>query len=307
MLLRKIKKYLAAAGLFFVVFTISPVHAEISGTGLTLSPISQDISIQPGQTITGTLKVSNPTNTAVESTISASDFTSKNQGGEPSFYSAPEGEPHAMSHWFHFSETDLTIAGQTSRTFTYTITAPADAEPGGHYGAIFFTNKPSGNSDTTNAVQLNPVVGSLFLVRIPGNIVQSAQVAAFKSSHSRYANTPVDLTVSIKNTGNIHIRPFGDVVIKDWRHRVVASVPLNPNKGAVLPGSIRDFSVSITTLPATGYYTAELAGLYGENQVLSGQTSFTLLPTATVAVTAVSLGVLILAFKFLPRMKISFK
>lgn len=50
----------------------------------------------------------------------------------------------------------------------YIINTPANAVPGGHYGAVFF-NSPD-NSDG-GTISMNRRIGSLLLVTVPGDIV----------------------------------------------------------------------------------------------------------------------------------------
>ncbi len=53
---------------------------------------------------------------------------------------------------------------------TYTVTAPAGAAPGGHYGAIFFNN-PDTNAAAANTVGMIRRIGMLYMMQIPGDIV----------------------------------------------------------------------------------------------------------------------------------------
>ena len=52
---------------------------------------------------------------------------------------------------------------------------PADALPGGHYGAIFFNNPESASTDA-NSVKMVRRAGVLLLVNVPGKLIYDTEI-----------------------------------------------------------------------------------------------------------------------------------
>jgi hypothetical protein len=79
------------------------------------------------------------------------------------------GSVTSLASWISFDATGLfTIAPKSNRTVGYTINTPANAVPGGHYGAIFFNSPESTNGGT---ISMNRRIGSLLLITVPGTII----------------------------------------------------------------------------------------------------------------------------------------
>jgi hypothetical protein len=84
----------------------------------------------------------------------------------------------------------------------------------------------------------------------------------------------VRFAVHFRNTGNIHLKTRGSVVIKNKEGRIVDRVPLEVGTGTVLPDGIRRFSGTWRNLRrmVEGAYTGEVridaAGMRTVSQVV---------------------------------------
>ena len=262
--------------------------APFTGKGLTISPPSRELTIKPGESVTETVKITNPTADLLEVFPAAMDFKAKDDSGEPAFYVPDKDNPgkYALSSWVTFPQGKIALASQQVVNFTYTITVPADAEPGGHYGAVFFANEPpKTDAPASSEVSITSMVGSLVLIRVPGNIKDGAQLLEFDSAKGLYTSSPISFTFRIANQGNVHFRPRGEIIIKNWQGKYVESVPVNVQQGNVLPDSSRSFHEKWAPGKAPiGRFTANLAVIYGDSgntdgaKTLSRTVTFWVLP-----------------------------
>ena len=94
-------------------------------------------------------------------------------------------------------------------------------QPGGHFGAIIV------NTEAVQFEQTGPAVvqevGPLLLVRVPGDITESAEIVEFKSDSGLYQSGPVEFTTRVRNTGNVHFKPKGTI---EWGSRFCAFADL---------------------------------------------------------------------------------
>lgn len=201
---------------------------------------------------------------------------------------------------------------------------PNDAEPGGHYATIFF-GRAGGTVGNGSGVGVAEQVGVLLLVRVPGNIRESLNVESFRVIGPSTVNRrPVAFELRVKNTGSVHERPAGQIVITNMVGSVVAKIPANPNNGAVLPASIRRFGAGWdASAPIAkggffaeaanewknfgfGKYTARVDATYGpmKTPLERAAVSFWIIPWHLIAIAAGLLIVLIVLIMVYNKMLI---
>jgi len=64
----------------------------------------------------------------------------------------------------------------------------------------------------------------------------------FSTENSFYEYPPVKFALNFENTGNVHVRPHGNIFIKDAFGRQVGILDINGGQGNVLPQSVRIFN-----------------------------------------------------------------
>jgi hypothetical protein len=136
------------------------------------------------------------------------------------------------------------------------------------------------------------------LVRVAGDVREVGNIAEFGFENPQvwYNHLPVNFMLRFENSGNVHLRPTGNLIIKNWYGRTVANIKVNEDYKSVLPMSIRRFtfgwdkvgdSTMETLSPierefknfAVGKYKALLILNYGStNQVLTDERVFYVWP-----------------------------
>lgn len=276
-----------------VTSNIQPVSAQSppfknDAEGMTLSPPSFEMTLDPGTETAYTIRITNPTKNLVELYPSAGNFSASGEGGEPKYEigdKAIENDSrYSIASWVGFFEPKIAILPEQVVDFRFRIKVPQGAEPGGHYGVVFLGTKPPEDKGPESQVALSTMVGSLLLVRVPGDVRESLDMDEF-SAPWFFFSSPVDFNILLRNTGNVHARPMGDVTITDWRGRSRERLEINRVKGSVLPDSRREFNVSwkpdtpyFWTIPI-GKFHATLKAVYGEeHHTLERTVSFWIIP-----------------------------
>lgn len=282
-----------------------PAAAAIPGEGLTISPPIFELTLKPGETSSQTIKITNPTQKLMEIYPLVMNFRASGETGEPAFYPATsEEEKFSLARWIKFNQTKLALTPEQVVEFKYQITVPQDAEPGGHYGVVFFATEPPKPEQDISQVAIASMIGSLILGRVPGDINENGQLEEF-SSQRFYFKGPVKFITRIKNTGNIHFKPQGDITIKNWQGKSVDKIVVNAAKGNVLPDSTRKFEENWPPGKWTvGKFTAVAALTYGEtNQNLSSNLSFWIIPIWFIVLVALILIVIIVLIIWILKKK----
>lgn len=297
-----------------VVFLVGVLAVPLAGQAITVSPPLIEIEADKGDTINQTLKVRNETDAPVTYYLTSERFTAGGEEGAPVFV----GEDIGLSTWMDFPVEAITIPGSETIEVPFTINIPDFAGPGGHYAAIFLSTIPPDKREGTSQVQIASKIGSLVLVRIAGEITEGAEIKEFKTMADTYDSLPVDFVTRVENTGNVHVKPIGTVLVKNMFGSIAGQVAVNDAGGNVLPKQIRKFETSWVKNPnvtqantfwgkyrqqkenyAFGKYTAEMTLAYGTaGKLLTAETSFWVIPWNVIIVNLVILIIVVIILYF---------
>ena len=163
---------------------------------------------------------------------------------------------HTIKDWIN-TIPEVTLKPGEQKTIDVTLSVPKDAGPGGHYGVIRFTGTPP--EVDSSAVSLSASIGTLVLVTVSGDVHEEASVAELYTSQngkkrSLFEYGPVTINTRFKNTGNVHARPSGTVVVTNMFGKTVDTFKFNEIKGNVLPQSIRRYENSLNKRLLFGRY-----------------------------------------------------
>ena len=218
---------------------ISNVWA-IDGLNLVTSPLPISLVAAPGSTISAQLKIKNGGSEAEDLQVGVMKFSAYGDEGKPRLMDREKGDDYF--DWIKFSEDEFTLNPNEWKTITATITVPSSAAFG-YYYAVTFSRKSEVIPDGPRETKVIGATASLILleVRVP-NAVRDVEVLDFSVSKQIYEFLPIDFTVKLKNKGNVHVAPRGNIFIDRWGQKDVAILTINDLKGNVLPDSNRIFT-----------------------------------------------------------------
>lgn len=270
--------------LYHVNFVRAISTAANSDQGIEISPALVELNAAKGKEYNITLKVMNITSSNLTYTPSVADFeASDDETGSPQI-TTDNNLPDTISIKTWISEIpQFTLSKRQSKTIIANISIPNDAEPGGHYGVLRFTGRAPELQD--NGVGLAASAGLLLLIRVDGKITEKADLAEFYSANidgkqsSFFENGPIMFVSRIRNVGNIHIKPVGNIEIRNIFGGIVANLPVDAEKSNVLPNSIRRFETNLDKYWMFGRYTANLSLGYGTTgQAIVSTITFWVIP-----------------------------
>jgi hypothetical protein len=229
-----LRRSILAIGILFAAAFSAP-----SAFAMTISPVKFEFSVAPGSSVSGVVTLINETEKAETYALSVKNFIASGEVGAQTYLD--EAEPAGLAAWVRADRPAVTLEPKTSAEIPFTISAPADAEPGGHYATIFFTRGPGAVDGS--GVGIAEQVGALLLVSVPGNVREALEVDSFRiAGPSVMSRLPVALELRVRNAGSVHEKPAGTIDVRNMFGNVVARLDANPTRAAVLPNSIRRFS-----------------------------------------------------------------
>lgn len=245
------------AGLVGLIL-VNGVYAQEGARGLSISPLTFELTANPGDVFTNKLKVYNPTESTIAIKMEVEDFTVIGEMGKVIIEPA-ETETYSLVKWITTEPETFTLGPREQKFVDFTINVPENAEPGGKYGSVLASTAGVMGEEITG-VAVAQKIGALVLLTVSGEVIESLIVKEFITpSFLEYG--PIPFTIRFENTGTVHVRPRGFVTITNWRGRKVADVEFPQSN--VIPGSIRKIKTTFPEKWLLGKYTATLVGSYG--------------------------------------------
>lgn len=273
-------------GLFFYV----QINAQ-GEKGVGISPLTFEITANPGEVFTNQVKVYNPSDSTIGVKMEIEDFTVTGEIGHVITEPA-ETETYSIARWITFDPAEFALQPGEQKFVNFTISVPKNAEPGGHYGAVLAgTTAVIGGEFVGTAVATR--VGSLVLLSVSGPVKEDLRVKEFLTPHySEYG--PIKFTIRFENKGTIHVKPKSIITITNWLGKKIADVEVPQNN--VLPNSVRRVETVFNKKWFwAGKYTATLTGNYGisNNSLIPDVITFWAFPWK------IGLGILIIIIFFI--------
>lgn len=270
----KIKKWAVAIGSIFAMAmtpAVNSVYAE--GQGISMSPPSQIIVLNAGETYSGSFNISNPQtnseNFNYEVTVKPF-FVDENYN---IYYRENEGI-NQIVNWVKLDTTSGTLHTGDSQRIGFEIDVPKDAPAGGQYVAI---NVASTNSSKTQdasgesvgiSMNQNIAMAHIIYAEIAGTTRHSGEVMS-TNVPSFLLDGNISAESTIKNTGNTHgTATYKLQIFPLFSSEEVYTNEEDPKKVPILPN--RTFTNRITwdQTPAMGIfnvkYTVEFEGVTTE-------------------------------------------
>lgn len=304
--------FLFALLLMPVFYLLPDISKAQNVIPLVVAPARSTIEADPGKTTSFAVRFYNTGTEPISGTFKVADFIVDNSEGSPSFLEGPTtlSNRYAAAQWVTLNTEKGTIPAAGMVIIDGKIRVPSDANPGGKYFAVFF--EPTSNiPDPTGgkqeeAASVSMRIAGLVYLRVSGPVTESAEVIKFSApGFSEYG--PVDISTEIKNNGDYHITPKGQVTVKDMFGLEVAKADIGETN--IFPNASRTIVTKLGTKWMIGKFTADFNATYGESgKTLASSLTFWVFPwkvaiAVTLGIIIIILIVIILSNKFTKKQK----
>jgi hypothetical protein len=225
-----------------LLFSALPALAQTSQGDLRLvtSPLPINLIVEPGHSISTPIRIQNQGTSTETLKVTVMKFQAYGEEGAPKLLDPEPGDDFIS--WVHFSEDSFTVNTNEWKTLTATFDVP-DTAAFGYYYAFVFSRAKGEDTVKKGETTLNGGTAILALLeaKVP-NAKREVTVTDFQVERAWYEFLPATFTVKLKNTGNVHIAPRGNLFIGRENEKEDAILEINSEKGSILPGSGRSFT-----------------------------------------------------------------
>ena len=220
-----------------------PVFAQTTSgeLRLTTSPLPINLKVTPGSTISTQIKIKNDGNQNENLKVSVMKFSADSNTGATILADREPGDNYF--DWVSFSDPTFTLNQNEWKTVTATFNVPSDASFDYYYALVFFRADQQVQAGDRQTV-LNGGTATLVLltVDVPGAKKQ-LELQSFSVNKNIFEFLPATFNIKMRNTGNVHATPHGNIFISRGSQKNVAILNVNLTQGSILPNSPRSFEV----------------------------------------------------------------
>lgn len=273
--LNRYSKIIAAIGLIVSVLVPSFVSAAYKVENIDVNnalyqdfvvgPGKIELEINPGESKTAAITVSNRTGGTRVFNLEVEDFTGSKDPSEAVVLLGDERGPYSLKDFLKYESSTFELKNGERATIPVTVTMPTDVQPGGHYGSVLVrtTQRESTGAQSSAIVSR---LGVLFFVKVPGAVEEEGNLSGFETVNGKriYGSGPIAMRLLYENNGSVYVNPYGEITITNMIGEEVGRVEVDP--WFSLPQSVRMREVSWDRPFLFGRYvaTASINRGYGD-------------------------------------------
>ena len=179
-------------------------------------PTSFPLVLQPNQSVTKTLQVTNRTGSTADFFVEVEDFEGSQDSQQAVVLQGSNKGTYSAKDWVSIEKKQFTLEHGQRQFFDVTITVPADADAGDHYVSVLVKTSPKDTSiQNMPNIRLTSRAGSLFFVQVPGVINKEGKLNSFQANKYIYTEGSADMNILFSNTGTVRLTPSGSITIKN--------------------------------------------------------------------------------------------
>lgn len=235
---QNIYKYILAIPILLVFFFVA-YPKQINAVDLTIgtAPTSEKLQLDAGETHNGEIVVWNLSSTTMKYNVIVAGFEQiQNQPGTAIMLSE-EAEKKALysaASWVTVSRDSVTLIPNKNEKIYYSIKVPIDATKG-EYNVIIAFMSESETQELLGTGALSTLTsGTPILIKIGDEFLENAELLKFETDKNWYEFPNINFLTQIKNLGDTHITPIGEIVLTNMFGKEVARIPFNENTQSIL-------------------------------------------------------------------------
>lgn len=225
-----------------ITIVVTPPPAAIQPIDLTISPITLNLLANPGEEVTSSMKVFNNSSEKEYLEIKLAKFSADKSGSRPQIREFDFTDEY--QNWLTFERDTFVVNPREWQTINLKFSPPQNAALSYYYAIIVKRQVDTTDENATTVVTGAPAILVLANVFSP-NAIQELQLVDFRVKKF-YEYLPVEFEIDIRNTGNIHLNPLGNVFIDKGNKKDIALLSINKGSGLVLPDSQRTYKAQWT-------------------------------------------------------------
>lgn len=260
-------------GLHFGIWTNS---VNAISNSMTVSPPHQRVILEPGESYTGYLQVSNANDSVrgLKYSVGIGSFSEHGENGAKDNYGVVDhinkSSYNQIMDWIVLNKTSGIVAPNETDTVSYTINVPKDAPAGGQYATILIMDETDSDDLGGGNVKIQSKFqfASIIYAEVAGETREEGQITN-NSVPSFLLNGPLEAISMVRNNGNVHTD--AEYTLQVWplfSDEEICTNEEKPDTSLILPETER-YHAQTCDLPAVGIFRAkQTVKIFGETSIV---------------------------------------
>ena len=223
----------------FLSFSTALAQAPTEGISLQISPLPIELTTKPGTSVTTDLRVRNAGTQDEQLQVRLLKVSADDAGN---VHLTNPSSVDEFVNWVHFSKSIFDAPPGQWQVIKMTVNVPKTAAFG-YYFAVEYLRATAEQAQPGKAVARGAVATFILLNADAPGAKRQAQITSFNADKKSYEFLPVNFTIKVRSTGNVHVAPHGNIFILHGKKQV-GSIQVNSAEGNILPNSSRLFGSS---------------------------------------------------------------
>lgn len=257
--------------IFILIVSVFLLYFKINNVfGFNVSPGRADFTVKAGQECIKEFFITNTEDSPIRIKATLKDLLRIMPEAEKfkEEERATLKEDYLLSQFSKVYPDKLYIAPKEVGKLSLKISMPGDAK-GEYYGSIFFENLPP--ESKAGGIGIVSRIGMALYVAIEGTEIFKCEIGKFEILSTK----PLKFNLIVRNLGNVHLRPEGNIIFKIREDTKEFQVPINIIHAPILPNMELDLGSKKTEAKLMpGEYTVSINLEYRKGNVLNKKLEF---------------------------------
>lgn len=239
--------------------TVTNTGTDVRGDFI-LEPGKIEVFLNPGESVVKNISVTSRIGKNTKFKIVTEDFVGTQDITTPVLLLEDDSSPYSFKKNIEPSTDTFSLSASQKIQIPVKISVPIDAAPGGYYSSVIVASLPDEDAGADQAgTKIVSRIGALFFIRVNGPVDTKGSLEDFRAKGATpgiIQGSPITFEILYRNSGSIHLVPYGIIKIKNLIGKEVGSVPVDAYFS--LPNSLRYRQVDFARDNLFGRYTATL-------------------------------------------------
>ena len=256
---KNIYQILILSGLLFLIPLLAFADHSVR-------PLVVDLDMEPRAQAQETITITNQSDRMqrVYATVNAVKVEGEDTIAE---FTAPSDSDNRITptSWFQVSRARIEVPAGEQYELPVRIHIHPQAEPGVYHvllGVASGRNRPTAEE----RVRSGAAPGTLFRIAVADDRTAYLQLRSFYADRLMSNVAASSFSYTIENPSDTPLTPGGEIILYNRSGHEVGSIPANPDRIEISPGSAHTFSPPISDTVGWGRHRAHLTVTYGDGQ-----------------------------------------
>ncbi len=260
--------------IILVALLLSISDVAQAASGFSVSPLIIEYSSEGRDIISRDLTLTNTTDKPIRLYSSVHEIAVGNETEVKDFITpSMTDRATTITSWIQITRARLELPPRGTLTVPLTIRVHPNTPPGTYHALIGFASGP--NRDEIEAkVKAGDAASAILKITIEEDIREQIHIVSFVADRFSVKPESNELSFTVENTGDVPLKPEGEIIIYDTTGKELTSVPANSAGITLAPGERSVISEPLPFMDRIGRNKAYLTLTYGANKAAVFDTAF---------------------------------